>query len=78
MTNETINLEQIAIDNGYTFSHKGCPCSGTPLVYRKTSPDGNMELSLYIRRGVWTLKRNHYIIDRGTSNVLHKHLQQWD
>lgn len=76
--NTPTDMEQIARDHGYTFWKNGCPCSGLPLVYRKTSAEGNLELWLYPARNMWRLQRNYYIIDKGTDDVLNKQLQQWD
>lgn len=76
--NQQYDMEQIAQDNGYVFSHKGCPCNGLPLIYRKVYENGAYELSLYTKRAFWRLNRNHYSIDNGTDNVLQEHLQKWD
>ena len=76
--NTITDMEQVARDHGYTFWKKGCPCSGLPLIYRKASPEGNLELWLYPARNMWRLQRNYYIIDKGTDNVMNTQLQQWD
>lgn len=78
MTEGKCNMALVAEAAGYTFSHKGCPCSGLPLIYRKESQEGRLELTIYVKRAAWRLTRNHYIIDKGTENVLQEHLQQWD
>lgn len=71
-------MEQIAIDNGFKLSHKCCPCMGTVYSYKKNGAEGQYELLLFTKKGVWRLMRNHYIIDKGTANVLEERLKQWD
>lgn len=73
-----IDMPAIAQDNGYKFVRKGCPCNGTPYVYQRTSKDGTLELWLYNKRRFWDIRRSHYVIDKGTDNVLQEHLKLWD
>lgn len=51
---------------------------GTVYSYKKKGAEGQYELLLFTKKGVWRLMRNHYIIDKGTANVLEERLKQWD
>jgi len=64
---------------GFKYSRKGCPCSGTPLIYT-TKKDGTLyTLTIWERRNVWQLKSKGYLLATGKAeNLTDKIKSLWD
>lgn len=55
---------------GFTFSRKGCPCNGTPLVYVRKSDETTYTLTLWTKRNVWRLTNKGCTIATGNAENL--------
>ncbi len=60
-------LTDIADKLGFTYSRKGCPCNGTPLVYTRQTGGTQYTLTLWQRRGTWRLTAKGCVIATGNA-----------
>lgn len=64
---------------GFTFSRKGCPCNGTPLVYIKQTDTTTYTLTLWTRRNTWRLAAKGCVIATGNQENMTDKIQSiWD
>lgn len=64
---------------GFTYSRKGCPCNGTPLIYTKTHDGTVQTLTIWQRRNTWRLTARGCLLATGNSdNLTSKIKQLWD
>lgn len=72
-------MTEIAVQYGFTFDHIGCPCSGSPKVYKAMRGTTPCLLTLWERRGVWKLVMNGYTVANGNAANLQSKLNEiWD
>ena len=76
-----MSLNEEAVELGFEYAHKGCPCVGSPSVYHKIH-DGKMYvLTIYDRRTepVWKLTCSQLVVERGRQNELTSKIKAiWD
>ena len=66
-------MTTIAQQLGFTYSRKGCPCSGTPLVYTRLVDGTTYTLTLWERRNAWRLTAKGCVLAIGnTDNMTEK------
>lgn len=64
---------------GFTYSRKGCPCNGTPLIYTKEVGGVVQTLTLWERRGTWRLQSKGCVLATGNvENMETKIKAIWD
>ncbi len=66
----TTRMTQQAQALGFTYSRKGCPCNGTPLIYTKQVDGTLYTLTLWERRNTWRLTAKGCVIATGTKDNL--------
>lgn len=68
-------MTQTAEALGFTYSRKGCPCNGTPVIYKKDA----YQLTMWLKRGVWQLKTKNCVLATGNKdNMTDKIKAIWD
>lgn len=55
---------------GFTYSRKGCPCNGKPLIYTKQTNGTLYTLTIWERRNTWRLTAKGCVIATGTKDNL--------
>lgn len=66
-------MTTIAPQLGFTYSRKGCPCNGTPLVYTRQVDGTTYTLTLWERRNAWRLTAKGCVLATGnTDNMTEK------
>lgn len=60
-------VEGIALQYGFTYSHRGCPCSGAQLIYTAFHGKNRYELNVWHARGEWRLLQNKTKVAEGTT-----------
>lgn len=58
-------MKDLATQLGFTYSRKGCPCNGTPLVYTRQVDGTTYTLTLWERRNAWRLTAKGCVIATG-------------
>ncbi len=62
-----IELTDIADRLGFTYSRKGCPCNGTPLIYTKQVGGTQYTLTVWQRRSTWRLTAKGCVLATGNA-----------
>jgi len=71
-------MNELAEQLGFRFSHKGCPCNGTPKVYKCEHDGGLYTLTIWERRDMWRLEVCGCSLGTGNkSNLLTKLPKLW-
>lgn len=66
-------MKDLATQLGFTYSRKGCPCNGTPLVYTRQVDGTTYTLTLWERRNAWRLTAKGCVLATGnTDNMTEK------
>lgn len=68
-------MKDIVLQLGFVFSHKGCPCNGTPDVYKCTHNGGKYTLTVWEKRRVWRLEVQGCQLGMGSDKNLLTKLQ---
>lgn len=64
---------------GFTYSRKGCPCNGTPLIYTQQVGGTLYTLTLWERRGTWRLQAKGCVLATGGIDNLETKIKAiWD
>lgn len=64
---------------GFSYSHKGCPCNGTPLVYTRRVDNYIYTLNIWEKRNVWRLTKRGALLATGNKDNLTNKIQEiWD
>lgn len=72
-------MTQQAETLGFAFSRKGCPCSGTPLIYTKQVDGTLYTLTIWERRNTWRLTMRGCVLATGNKdNLTDKIKALWD
>lgn len=58
-------MKDLATQLGFTFSRKGCPCNGTPLIYTQVVVGTIYTLTIWERRNTWRLTAKGCVIATG-------------
>ena len=63
---------EIVLKYGFTYSRRGCSCSGSPYIYRRET----YEITIYERRGLFVLTNRNTTIAKGKENELEQKLKE--
>lgn len=63
-------MKDLATQLGFLYSRKGCPCTGTPLVYTRQADNIIYTLTLWERRNAWRLTAKGCVIATGNTDNL--------
>lgn len=64
---------------GFTYSRKGCPCNGTPLIYKKQVGGSVYQLTMWLKRNVWRLTARNCVLATGNKDNMQTKIQAiWD
>lgn len=69
-----------AINLGFVFSRRGCPCNGTPRIYTRSIHNNVYTLTIWDKKNVWRLNsKGGYTIASGNKDNLTTKIQEiWD
>lgn len=71
-------MKNIAVELGFEFNRKGCPCNGSPDIYKKAINNKQYTLTIWERRDYWTLKVSGFQVAWGEKeNMKSKILEIW-
>lgn len=65
-------MKELVLKYGFTYSRRGCSCSGSPYIYR----NGSYEITIYERRGLFILTNRNTTIAKGKENELEQKLKE--
>lgn len=72
-------MKETAERLGFVFSRKGCPCNGTPLIYKTERGNIAYQLTMWIRKGHWKLTANGCSVAYGREENLETKIKEiWD
>lgn len=64
---------------GFTYSHKGCPCNGSPSIYTKKVGNKVQKLTIWPKRKVWRLTASGCLLGNGNEENMTTKIQEiWD
>lgn len=73
------DLADVAVELGYTFVRKGCPCMGNNQIYKRESKrGGHYELHIWPIKGIWRLIKANSLLDKGNVTDAKEKLIKWD
>jgi len=72
-------MKETATRLGFEFSRKGCPCTGTPLIYTITKTTSIYTLTIWEKRNIWKLMTSGATIARGNAENMEDKIKAiWD
>lgn len=64
---------------GFEYSHKGCPCIGSPIIYKKIIGGRIYQLFIWEKRDAWRLSTSGTKLASGNSSDLTPKINEiWD
>jgi hypothetical protein len=69
-----------AINLGFVYSRRGCPCNGTPRIYRAVVQKSVYTLTIWEKKNAWKLAGSggHIIASGNKDNLTTKIQEIWD